>query len=521
MASAAGRPNTTLQNAGKPPGRRQIIPAGINTNDTLAPRAALKPMSASHPPLIGPVLVLDDVEGGLLKLSALFIARGDECPPPVEAPDGAQGATVLARFDRATVWRTRFDLPADRPSEYRWRGETYPVASDLRGDLRIAFVSCNGEEIGDLQREGSERNAMWARLGAAHRAAPFALLLHGGDQVYADEVTSGHPLSEGWPSHVPDDPTQADLADLRHHLRERFLERYAALYASPEFAWIAARVPSLMQWDDHDICDGWGSLRRRFTHSAVGQTLFGAARESFLVFQQAAVDGDLPARFHDPAGAHLGWGIRTPGLRILAPDLRSERDRRSVMGTGGWAMMEAATQEKQRAGRTLVLSSVPLLGPRLSILEALMVAVPSMQKYEDDLRDQWQSRAHRAQWQRMLRLVRDLARADGQNLTVISGEIHLATRAVMDLGEGLRIDQLVASGIAHRAPPVAWARILGALAQLGDAPLAGHPIRIGRLPGQRRRYVAERNYLVLDRRSSRWSAAWELEFSGLTTELAL
>ena len=187
----------------------------------------------------------------------------------------------------------------------------------------------------------------------------------------------------------------------------------------------------------------------------------------------------------------------------------------------GLAMMEAATQEKQRAGRTLVLSSVPLLGPRLSILEALMVAVPSMQKYEDDLRDQWQSRAHRAQWQRMLRLVRDLARADGQNLTVISGEIHLATRAAMDLGEGLRIDQLVASGIAHRAPPVAWARILGALAQLGDAPLAGHPIRIGRLPGQRRRYVAERNYLVLDRRSSRWSAAWELEFSGLTTDLAL
>ena len=121
----------------------------------------------------------------------------------------------------------------------------------------------------------------------------------------------------------------------------------------------------------------------------------------------------------------------------------------------------------------------------------------------------------------MLRLVRDMARKDGQNITVLSGEIHLATRAVMELGRGLGVHQLVASGIAHRAPPRAWARFLGSLAQLGKAPLAQHPIRIERLPGQRARYVTERNYLVLERQSDRWSAAWDLEKSGLTPTLAL
>ena len=470
--------------------------------------------------MIGPILILDNIGGGILSLSTLFIAGGDRPPPSVETHGGVHDAQVLAQFGSATVWRARFDLPTDRPSEYLWNGETYPVAGDLRGDFRIAFVSCNGEETGDLEREGSERNAMWARLCQAHREEPFALLLHGGDQVYADEVTHGHPLSEDWPSYVPDDPSQADLADLRHHLRERFFDRYAALYAAPELAWIAARVPSLMQWDDHDICDGWGSLRRWQTHSAVGQTLFAVARECFLIFQQAAVEGDLPARFHDPAGHHLGWGVRAPGFRILAPDLRSERTRRGVMGAGGWAMMEAEAATGA-SGHTLLMSSVPLLGPRLSILEALMVVIPRLQKYEDDLRDQWQSRAHRAEWTRMLRLVREMAHADGQNLTAVSGEIHLATRAVMDLGEGLRIDQLVASGIAHRAPPRAWARFLGSLAQLGEAPLARHPIRIERLPGQRGRYVAERNYLICERRSDRWSAAWELETGGRTPDLAL
>ena len=476
------------------------------------------PLQITSP--VGPVLFLDDVESGRLRLSALFItAKGAE-PPPIEVATGAIRAVSLTDHEHATVWRVRFSLPADRPSAYGWNGGSYEVAGDLTGDLRLAYVSCNGEEAGDMEREGSERNAMWARLREEHRSRPFALMLHGGDQVYADEVTHGHELSHDWPDRLPRDPSGAALADLRRHLREGFFERYAALYAAPELAWLAARVPSLMQWDDHDICDGWGSLRRSRTCSPVGRTLFSVARENFLIFQQAATEDDLPGRFADPSGRHLGWSVHAPGLRVLAPDLRSERTRRDIMGPGGWATMEAEAGREAR-GHTLLMSSVPLLGPRLSLLEALMVAVPRMQKYEDDLRDQWQSRAHRDEWRRMLRLAGDIARRDGHDLTAISGEIHLATRAVMELGEGLQIQQLVASGIAHRAPPKGWARFLGALASLGESPLPGHPIRIEPLPGQRSRYVAERNFLLLERVSGKWSARWELEASGMTGPLAL
>lgn len=475
----------------------------------------------SEPPIVtGPILFLDDIGASGAQLSALFIATGRARPEPVKTVDGVHAAERLADYDHATVWRARFHLPADRPSSYQWSGESYDVAGDLRGDMRIAYVSCNGEEIGDLEREGSERNAMWARLREDHRSAPFSLLLHGGDQVYADQVTEGHPLSEDWPEHIPKDPSRADLADLRHHLRERFLERYTGLYRAPEFAWIAARVPSLMQWDDHDICDGWGSLPRSKTYSPVGQTLFEVARESFLTFQHAAADGELPRRFHDPSGLHLGWSVRTAGLRILAPDMRSERTRRAIMGEGGWAMMRAEAAAPVQ-GHTFLMSSVPLLGPRLSLLEALMVAVPKMQKYEDDLRDQWQSRAHRAEWCDMLRLVRDMALADGHDVAVLSGEIHLATRATMKLRTDRWLHQLVASGIAHRAPPKAWARFLGALAQLGESPLRGNPIRIRRIPGQASRYIAERNYLLLERHSDSWRARWVLEQSGTTPPLTL
>ncbi len=477
-------------------------------------------MRDAAPAPIGPVLILDDIAQGRMHLAALFISPSDDRPAPIITAEGTAQPVALDSCDSTSVWRTRFTLPTDRAGWYEWNGVRYDVASDLRGDLRIAYVSCNGEEVGDMDRAGSERNIMWARLCDDHASAPFALLLHGGDQVYADEVTQGHDLSHDWPDSIPRDTTPAGLQDLRAHLRRGFLHRYAALYAAPQTAWLAARVPSLMQWDDHDICDGWGSLPRSRTYSPVGQTLFSEARAAFLTFQHAAAPGDLPARFADPGGLHLGWRVDGPGLRIIAPDLRSERTRRQVMGDGGWAFMDAEGA-RHAPGQTLLMSSVPLLGPRLSILEALMVATPSMQKYEDDLRDQWQSRAHRDEWRRMLRLVRDMARHDGQDIVALSGEIHLATRAEMDLGDGLALHQLVASGITHRAPPQAWARVLGGLSWLGESPLPAHPIVTRRLPAAPHRYMAERNYMVLERAGVAWSARWHLEQTGRTPALAL
>jgi len=243
------------------------------------------------------------------------------------------------------------------------------------------------------------------------QARAFCAASAWGDQVYADEAALGHPLSEDWPDKNPRDPLPHDIDDLRDHLRERFLERYTAQLSDDNFAWLVARVPSLMQWDDHDICDGWGSLRRSRTYSPVGQTIFEVAKETTLALQHGTVAGDLPARFTDPDGYHLGWRVEAPGLRLIAPDLRGERTRRQVMDEGGWAVAEAEAATPF-PGRTLVMSSVPLLGPRLSVLEALMVLIPKMQKYEDDLRDQWQSRAHRASWRRMLEAMMRIQETD-------------------------------------------------------------------------------------------------------------
>ncbi|SFD68580.1 alkaline phosphatase D family protein [Roseivivax sediminis] len=463
----------------------------------------------------GPVLILRAVEPSHIRLAAM-ICRDDAAEPAPLRAGGADHAPVrLAEIDGRCLWRYDFELPRGGRPDYSLDGRTYRVATDY-DDLRIGFVSCNGEEDGDLDRDAEERNVMWRRLADTNETAPYHLLLHGGDQVYADEVTKGHRLSEDWPDDVPQAATPEALADLEAHLRRRFLDRYDATYSAPGFARIAAEVPSLMMWDDHDICDGWGSLGE-VEGTAVGQTLFGCAREAFLLYQHAATDADVSELFLDPEGRSLSWRRDLPGVTILAPDLRSERTRERILGPAGWAAFTETCEDVE--ARVVLVSSVPLLGPRLSLIERAMRLTRRMEKYEDDLRDQWQSYAHRKEWVRMLRQV--LALEDrGHRVVAISGEIHLATRAEL-AADATPVHQLVASGISHRAPPKLWALFLGTLARLGEAPIQKHPIRIRPLPGQRHNYTAERNYLTLAREGGEWRASWALEKSGDTPWLSV
>ena len=189
------------------------------------------------------------------------------------------------------------------------------------------------------------------------------------------------------------------------------------------------------------------------------------------------------------------------------------------MGPAGWRALEGALASVE-PGRVLVLSSVPALGPRLSLVERLMHLTPHMETYEDDLRDQWQSRAHRAEWRAFLERLAAVHANPATPVTVLSGEIHLATRGTLAVPPA-PLHQLVSSGVAHPLPTPLYPRVLGWLARLGESPLPGHPIRLHPLPGRRAIYTAERNFLVLERRCGAWTAAWELEDSGRTPLLPI
>ena len=473
--------------------------------------------------IAGPILFARGGDGERHDLAALLVLPdGNGAPELLPDSGGPARPIVLATCFGRTVWRYDFSLPADRASAYRLGRERFTVASPAASDRRIVYVSCNGQETGDLDRLDTERDAMWERLAAEHRRTPFALMLQGGDQLYADDVLLAHPSVERWAA-APRD-ARGDIGfepEADEAVRRFYFERYLGNFGRTAMRTVAAEVPSVMMWDDHDIIDGWGSHPGALLDSPVGRGLFAAARDMFLLFQVAASDAALPATVPDRSGATLGLAIGFPGLTILAPDLRSERRPDQVMGPAGWSFLEAALAAAPARDRVLMMSRVPALGPRLSWVEAVADMLPVRNKYEDDMRDQWQSRVHRDEWIRFLSLLVARQEVADQPLTLVSGEIHLATRGEMRLTDGSQLHQLVASGISHPAPSRSYPMLLGLLARFGQSPLPGQPIRLHPLPGQRQPYVAERNYLVLSFEEEALQAEWELERSGLTPPLAL
>ncbi len=474
-------------------------------------------------PVAGPALYARGSDGQAVRLGIVAVTREGAPAPRLDA-DGAEPVALSLRatlFGHA-VWGAEFALPVGPDVGYRLDGRRFAVVTDLSGDLAIGFVSCNGQENGDETRSHEDRDVMWRRLAAEGRARPFALLLHGGDQLYADEAVEAHPETRRW-AELPIDekPGVAWTDEMETAVRGYFFRRYLALMQQPAFAELGSRVPSLMIWDDHDIFDGWGSHPKGLQESPVALGLFRAAREMFVLFQLGADPAALPGTCRDRTGASFSQDARFPGFSVLLPDLRSERTPERVMGPRGWEAFEAGLNDAPDGDRRIVVSSVPALGPRLSLVEALLDLYPGQQQYEDDLRDQWQSRGHRAEWVRFLSALEDEAVRRAGPVTVVSGEIHLATRGEMRLSDGTALHQLVASGITHPKPPAAMAVGLGLLSRLGHSPLPGRPIRLKRLPGQGAVYTAERNYLVLRRRSGTWTASWELEESGRTAELGL
>lgn len=471
----------------------------------------------------GPILFARGADESVCRMAVVLVTRAADPAPRVEVEDGAAGAPqCLARLFDHAVWRVDLRFPVRSIAHYVVNGRRFDVATDLRGDLAIAFVSCNGQENGDEARTHEDRDVMWRRLEAEHARRPFALLLHGGDQLYADEAIQSHPEVARWEELENDEkPSVAWTGEMEEAVRSYFFRRYLDLLRQPAAANLFARVPSLMIWDDHDIFDGWGSHPPGLQDSAVALGLFAAAREMFLLFQLGAAEGHLPDTCADPTGRSFTQGAHFPGLSVLLPDLRSERRPDRVMGERGWAGFERLLSEAPDGARRIVVSSVPALGPRLSLVEALLDFYPRPQQYEDDLRDQWQSRAHRPEWRRFLSALESEAVDRASPVTVVSGEIHLATRGTMDLRDGAVLHQLVASGITHPKPPRAMAVGLGLLSRLGESPLKGRRIRLRALPGQGAVYTADRNYLVMERRAGAWHAAWELEEHGRTPALAL
>lgn len=281
---------------------------------------------------------------------------------------------------------------------------------------------------------------------------------------------------------------------MREELERHYHDTYVEAFGTPDVRATLGAIPSMMVWDDHDIVDGWGSRSAPWQASPVAQGLFAVARQAFALVQAGVSPERVGAfdRAHDYGPA-----------RIVAPDLRSSRTRRCVMDEAGHAALRDGTLSERE--HLLVVSSVPLLNADLSPVERLVAPFqPLADLYQDDLRDQWMSYAHRAEWGRTVDLLLERA-ATGRHVSVVSGEIHLAARATLRASPSdpdaadRHIEQFIASGIAHPPPP----RVLALLFERFGRRTVRHgdvDVSLQPLAANGRRFVPERNWLEMELR---------------------
>ncbi len=467
--------------------------------------------------LVGPILHFRGQSQGRWRLAALVAREGEGHPGPLAVPSAAPvAAERLAARHGHSFWRYDFSLPlAARETcvPYAIAGREWRVhLPAAHGSRRLAYAACSGTDEEDDGPASASRNALWRQLAAEHARQPFHLLLHGGDQLYADTLWEEVPELGAWrnlpwkqANAHPFTPSMAEGAE------RYYFERYRWLWSQPDIAPTLAVVPSLMMWDDHDIFDGWGSWPDDRQRCPVFQGLMGVAREHFALFQLAARADRLPEGFADPQGGHFGYTFQAGSVGIVAPDLRSERSREQVLGEAGWQGFEAALEDLSGSPHLLVMSSVPLVNADLSAVERVFVALPGHSDLEDDLRDQWQSFGHREEWQRMLRRLIAFGTRTGARVTSVSGEIHLGALGLIE-GEGTVLHELTSSGMVHEPPPALLTAVYEWVARRPMRPAADLRVRLLEIPGHGRRYLRARNWLALELgEDGRFDGVWHTE----------
>jgi hypothetical protein len=167
------------------------------------------------------------------------------------------------------------------------------------------------------------------------------------------------------------------------------------------------------------------------------------------------------------------------------------------MSDAGWRWMEQALQRLQDCQHVLFVSTVPVVNVALRPLERFLFWIPRQQLYQDDLRDQWQSYAHREEWHRLVPLLLDFSEQTRTAVTILSGEIHLGAYGCVERGR-TRLFQLISSGIVHPAPSALVARLLHWLGRRPYVMTDDIRMRMLRLPQLRSRYLAARNWLSIE-----------------------
>ncbi|HKP97570.1 MAG TPA: alkaline phosphatase D family protein [Fibrobacteria bacterium] len=424
-----------------------------------------------------------------------FLTPGGTPIPDVLVDGRSIKASLIQGTPSGSFWRAEAEMPAvpaGRHVAYSIHSQgqalenpAVPGVVDWKfyvpgkaEEPRIAYASCNGFSDGDMKAKLSDPYAMWKRMAVEHGKDPYALLLMGGDQVYADEIWHSRDRAGLIAEWARGDEKARKATKVGRDIRDQLDKFYEGLYlrhwAQPDMAAMMASIPSLMMWDDHDIFDGWGSYSDGRETWEVPRAIFAAARRYFELFQvRSAGNRTLlnPKSLSGASGGHYSFGLRFRRYGILGLDNRSQRSLETIMDEAEWADVKQCLEgDLRNADTLLVLSAVPVVYRDFAGVERLLEMKPGQDEMSDDLSDHWRSRHHNGERMKLIQNLlkfQSLGPSRPIKRVILSGDVHVGSLGIIREGER-RVYQVVSSGIVH--PPPSWLQWLGITTGSNDRP---------------------------------------------------
>lgn len=407
---------------------------------------------------------------GTFQLSGLPASR--EVEYAIGVAPTVDGLPPAAQLLASPYFRFRL-LPTDRP-------------------LRIALTSCNG---GHWVSSDTRRYVLWHRLRQEIDAGRVDLVIHCGDQVYADA------LREEFARDLRSRALSAARADAMDHLRAEYRRLYVKAWSEREVRDVLHACPSIMMWDDHEIYDGWGSSDSDRLPGA--RAYFEAARAAFTEFQACNNPPDK-----DPGS--FGCGFVLGGLGVLMLDARSHRAYWDgvILGEAQWAWIDTWLSRSVGQGMRwlYVVAGVPPVHADLGWVLALSELSPG--GGSSNLRDWWTAKNNLDECHRLLDRLFAFERDHGVPVTILSGDVHVGTVGRIRSNVPTHattghlrpvIHQVVSSGIASPGPGWVLARLQRWLMGNGKVSLFRGDIRgdLEPMPGGAR-FIRDRNFAILE-----------------------
>ncbi|XP_077978450.1 uncharacterized protein LOC144433920 [Glandiceps talaboti] len=444
-----------------------------------------------HRFVMGPILGYKGTAGKKYKLCCLVATEGDDTQlKPLSYSVGVTKdsevivkgrtpylTTPLAASGDYKLWRYDWQVPRHRDQDYVCQ-YTLPDNRSFvchipayKTQPHIVFGSCAGLETQEEIRTARDCNIMWVHMRNEHTEKPFHLLLLGGDQVYADPI-----ITKLRQERKEKGLTESDVDGLVDEARIMYFELYISRWRQPEQAYMFARVPSFMIWDDHDIFDGWGS---RENVTPFMTEVYKAARENFNLFQlrglrqevaMEAGNRTISLSRHSVTWMHppvvescdprndpgpFSYIVTFGDVCIVILDNRSERTICQAMSDESWLEFTQLLGILRGFKHIFFVIAVPLAYANFHSLLSVVRKAPvaEIKDLEDDIIDHWGSPHHDFERKRLYKALLDHCLENNSKMTVLSGDVHVGCWAKLKSESGITIDMVTSSAIVNKPPP--------------------------------------------------------------------